>query len=282
MSVSLARNHYGISRVRLLKVARQPDRHDVKQLSVGVQFEGDFESGFRYGDNTRTLPADTVKNTIQAYAKLYSIEQIEDFARQLAEHFLTDNGQITKARVEVAEDLWERIVYGGKPHATSFRRSGMELRTAVASGSRDDQIVIESGIENLPLLRTAGCSFENFIHDPFTTLEESEDRILPTSVKAVWSYSSDDVSYGPCWHGVREALIQTFVEHESKSVRHTLYAMAEAVLLRYAEISEVTVSMPDRSWTPVDLSRLCLENQNEVFAISDSPNAVNQARVVRR
>src|SRR5579864_5957319 len=133
MSITLAHNNYGKSRVRLFKVARQPDRHDLKQLTVGIQFEGDFESCYRFGDNTRILPTDTMKNTVYAFAKLYSIEQIEEFARTLADHFLTDNDQVSKVEVDIAEDLWTRIPYGGKPHATSFQLGSGEQRTTLVT-----------------------------------------------------------------------------------------------------------------------------------------------------
>lgn len=271
MSITLAQNNYGKSRVRIVKVARQPDRHDLKQLTVGVQFEGDFDSCYRYGDNTRILPTDTMKNTVYAFAKLYSIEQIEEFARQLAEHFLTDNPQISKVEIDIAEDLWQRIPYGGKPHASSFMTAGGEQRTTKVTGTREG-FVTQAGIENLMVLRTAGSGFENYIHDPFTTLRETEDRILATAVKALWTYTDkNDIAYGPYWQGVREALLQTFVEHESKSVQHTLYAMAEAALERYAEISEISISMPNKHCLLVDLSPFGLENNNEVFVATDEP-----------
>lgn len=281
MSITLEQNNYGKSSVRLVKVARQPDRHDLKQLTVGVHFEGDFESCYLYGDNTRILPTDTMKNTVYAFAKLYAIEQIEEFARQLAEHFLTDNPQISKVRVDIAEDLWQRIPYGAKPHATSFMRSGDEQRTAAVTATRET-IVTEAGIDNLVVLRTAGSGFENYIHDPFTTLEETEDRILATAVKATWTYVHDEIPFGPCWHGVREALLQTFVEHDSKSVQHTLYAMAAAVLERYEEISEVAISMPNKHCLLVDLSRFGLDNNNEVFVPTDEPYGLIEARVKRQ
>jgi len=280
MSITLAHNNYGKSRVRLVKVARQPDRHDFKQLTVGIQFEGDFESSYKYGDNTRILPTDTMKNTVYAFAKLYSIEQIEEFARQLTEHFLTDNPQISRVRVDIAEDLWQRIPYGGKPHATSFMPAGGEQRTTAVTGTRDS-LVTEAGIDHLVLLRTAGSGFENYIHDPFTTLPETEDRILATAVKVTWTYTNDEIPFGPYWHGVREALLQTFVEHESKSVQHTLYAMAAAAMERYEDISEMSISMPNKHCLPVDLSRFGLENNNEVFVPTDEPYGLIEARVKR-
>jgi len=280
MSIAIAHSNYGKSCVRLVKVSRHPDRHDLKQLTVGIQFEGDFDSCYQFGDNTRILPTDTMKNTVYAFAKLYAIEQIEDFARQLAEHFLTDNDQISKVRIDIAEDLWARIPYGGKPHATSFLPAGKEHRTAAVTGTRDG-MVTEAGIDNLVVLKTAGSGFENYIHDPFTTLPETPDRILATAVKVTWTYTDAEISFGPCWYGVRETLLETFVEHESKSVQHTLYAMAQAVLARYQEMSDIVISMPNKHCLPVDLSRFGLENDNEVFMPVDEPYGLIEAHLKR-
>jgi urate oxidase len=280
MSFAIAHSNYGKSRVRLVKVARQPDRHDLKQLTVGIQFEGNFDSCYEFGDNTRILPTDTMKNTVYAFAKLYAIEQIEEFALHLAEHFLTDNDQISKVRIDIAEDLWARIPYGAKPHATSFMPAGTEQRTAAVTLTRGETI-IEAGIDNLVVLKTAGSGFENYIHDPFTTLPETPDRILATAVKVDWMYTDNDIPFGPYWHGVREALLETFVEHESRSVQHTLYAMAAAALERYTEISDITISMPNKHCLLVDLSRFGLENNNEVFVPVDEPYGLIEAHIKR-
>ena len=280
MSTTLAHSNYGKSRVQLIKLARQRDRHDLKQITVDVQFEGDFESSFLYGDNTKILPADTMKNTVYAFAKLYPIEQIEEFARQLAEHFLTGNDQVSKVRVAVAEDLWSRIPFGAKPHASTFMPASAEQRTAAASGTRDG-IAIEAGIDRLTLVRTAGAGFENYLRDPFTTLREAPERILSAIVKAAWTYTDNEIPFGPYWHGVREALLQTFIEHDSKSVQHTLYAMGNAVLERYQDIAEISLSVSSRECALVDLSSFGLENVNEVYTPAVEPYALMEARVKR-
>src|SRR5205807_6173870 len=153
MSTTLIENNYGAARVRLLKVRRMQDRHDLKELSVGIQFEGEFANSYTAGDNRSILPADTIKNTVYALAKLYTIEQIEDFAQQLINHFLTDNPQVRKVQVDIAEHLWTRIPFGGKQHPWSFTPSGPERRTCIVTGTRDTTI-IEGGTENLQILKT--------------------------------------------------------------------------------------------------------------------------------
>ena len=256
------------------------DRHDLKELSVGIQLEGQFESAYISGDNRSILPADTIRNTVYALAKLYTIEQIEEFAQQLINHFLTDNAQVTKVRVDIAEHLWTQIPFGGKPHPWSFTPAGPERRTATVTGTRGTTF-IEAGIENLQIIKTTGSGFEGYLHDPFTTLKETSDRILATAVKASWLYSDNEIPFAVYWHGVRQAILDTFVEHESRSMQFTLHAVADAVLERYGDIAEIRVSLPNKDYRLVDLGQFGLENDNEVFEPADEPYELIEARLRR-
>ena len=280
MSTTLLEHNYGAAHVRLLKVHRQQDRHDLKELSVSVQLEGEFESSYTTGDNRGLLPADTIKNTVYALAKLYNIEQIEEFAQQLINHFLTDNPPVRKVRIKIAEYLWTRILFGGKPHPWSFTPAGPERRTTSVTGSRET-ILIESGLENLQIVKTTGSGFEGYVHDPFTTLKETTDRILSTAVKASWLYSDNEIPFSVYWHGVRQAILDTFVEHESRSLQFTLHAMAEAVLERYADIAEIHLWLPSKDCRLLDLGLFGLDNDNEVFAPAEDPYELIEARLRR-
>src|SRR5258706_8399942 len=109
MSIILAGNNYGKSRVRVVKVSRREDRHDLAELVVGVQFEGAFDAVHLAGDNSPVLPTDTMKNTVNALAKSWSGEQIEDFALQLSRHFLDGNPAASRVRIEMAQSQWIRL-----------------------------------------------------------------------------------------------------------------------------------------------------------------------------
>jgi urate oxidase len=140
---------------------------------------------------------------------------------------------------------------------------------------------IEAGVENLQIVKTTGSGFQGYLRDPFTTLQETSDRILSTAVKASWLYTDNEIPFGVYWHGVREAILDTFVEHESRSMQYTLNAIAEAVLERYVDVSEIALSLPNRDCRLVDLSVLGLENNNEVFAPTEQPYELIEARVKR-
>ncbi|HWQ35144.1 MAG TPA: urate oxidase [Blastocatellia bacterium] len=281
MSVILAQNNYGKSRVRMVKVARHGERHDLQDVTVSIAFEGDFAAAHTAGDNSRVLPTDTMKNTVYALAgQTADLEEIEAFALRLAEHFLKHNPQASRVSIEIAEGQWGRIAVGGRPHQHAFVKSSDEKRTTRISATRDG-VTIESGLTDLLILKTTGSGFEGFLRDQFTTLKETSDRILATSVKATWQYDSPSVPFGTVWRGVRQLILETFAEHDSRSVQQTLYAVGETVLNSYAEITEIVLSLPNKHCLPVDLSPFGLENRNEIFLPIDEPHGLIEARLRR-
>jgi urate oxidase len=64
-------------------------------------------------------------------------------------------------------------------------------------------------------------------------------------------------------------------------VQHTLYAMANAALAACADITEVTLTLPNRHHVLVDLSPFGLDNPNDVFVATDQPYGVIEATVRR-
>ena len=281
MSIQIADNNYGKARVRLMKVARQGERHELQNLTVKIAFEGDFTEVHTTGDNSLVLPTDTMKNTVYTLSQqTEEIEEIEVFAMRLADYFLTSNPQVTRTIIEIEEHNWTRIAVGGEPHQHSFIKGGDEKRTAIISAARDDATV-ESGIEDLIVLKTTRSGFVGFIKDRYTTLPETTDRIFATSIKAVWRYSNANAATGDAWRDVRQTILETFAEHNSLSVQHTLYAMGEAVLEKFPDIAEIAFSLPNIHCLPVDFTRFGLENDNRIFVPTDEPHGLIEARLSR-
>jgi urate oxidase len=281
MAVKLAENNYGESRVRLLRVVRQEGRHDIKELTVGIRFEGDFESAHTKGENKKILPTDTMKNSVYAIARQYPVEAIEDFALHLIEHFLTYNEQVSRVHVEITESPWSRIPHGTKPHAFAFTRThGREKRMANLLATREET-TIRAGIEGLDVLKTAKSAFDGFLRDPYTTLKADHDGILATTIQADWLYEGEEVEFSPLWHGVRQTLLETFAEHDSESLQHTLYAIGEAVLATFDRIREIHLSLPNKHFNLVDLAPFGMDNPGEVFLPSDEPYGLIEATLRR-
>src|SRR5579883_889111 len=187
MSIVLTENRYGKSRVRLVKVERNGSRHELTDLNVDIQLQGDFAASYEQGDNTLVLPTDTMKNTVYALARQQPLGEIEEFGLRLAGHFLTRNSHVSGARIHIAQSGWKRISVGGRPHEHSFLHAGDERRTAVVDVDRSGAKV-RSGIRDLVILKTTGSAFEGYIRDEYTTLKPTKDRIFGTAVKAEWTY----------------------------------------------------------------------------------------------
>ncbi len=280
MAVTLADNNYGKQAVRLVTVRRRPDRHELQDVTVGIRLEGDFLAAYADGDNSGVLPTDTMKNTVYALAAEHPFDDIEDFGLALSDHFLTNNERASSVRVDLTEHLWDRIEIDGNPHSHAFRKGGSERRTATVTRDREGSKVV-AGIEDLVVLKTAQSAFEGFPRDRYTTLKETSDRILATAVSANWRYSRPNVAFGILWREVRRLLLESFAEHDSLSVQHTLYAMGEAVL-ETLDVEEIHLSMPNKHHLPVDLTPFKLENRNEIFVATTEPYGLIEGTIRRR
>jgi urate oxidase len=276
MAIILAENNYASSQIRLLRISKQQGRHDIREIAWSVRFEGDFEAAHVQGDNRKILPPDTMKNTVYALARQHSIEPPENFGLHVIEHFLTYNPQVTSGFIEGSESIWTRVSHGGKPQASAFLCGGNERRTSLLKGTREGTEV-RSGIENLVVLKTTNSAFEDFKKDPYTTLQDEGDRILSTAIHADWLYTDEEAEFGPLWHAVRQMLLETFVEHKSHSLQHTVYAMGEAILNNFENVSEIHLSLPSRHFCLADLAPLGMDNPGTVFLPTDEPHAVIEA-----
>ena len=280
MSIRLAQNDYGKSRVRLLRVTRGKDKHEIKELTFAIRLEGDFETAHTKGDNSKILPTDTMKNTVYALARQNPVDAAETFCGVLIDHFLGGNPQIERVHVQVVEHLWARITRDGKPDAHAFVRVGEEKRTAVVTGTRS-KTSIQAGVKNFIALKTTKSAFEGFIRDPYTTLKEDHNRILATAIRADWLYDSAKIDFNTTWESVRRTLLETFAAHDSLSLQHTLYAMGKAVLEQFDAIREIRLSLPNKHYNLVDLSPFGMTNPGDVFLPTDEPHGLIEATLRR-
>jgi urate oxidase len=276
----IAHSAYGKSRVRLVKVERHGERHDLTDLTIAIGFEGDFNASYVDGDNTDVLPTDTMRNTVYALAAQGALGEPEEFGQRLGRHFLERSRRAERVAIDLVHHLWSRIVTGNTAHPHAFLRDACAARTAHVRVTRDTS-TIEGGLEGLVLLKSARSAFAGFLRDEYTTLAETTDRLLATSLSARWQYARTDVPFGVSWAGVRQTLVEAFAAHDSRSVQHTLYAMADAVLASHDEVVRIHLAMPNKHHLPVDLAPFGLKNPNEVFVATDEPHGLIEATVAR-
>src|SRR3954454_15858725 len=111
--IVFGQNNYGKSDIRLVKVKRYAERHELTDVRVDVALEGDFEAAHVEGVNTDLLTTDTMRNMVYALAQDYLIGDIEEFGIKLVEHFLKAGPNVEHARIHFVEHLWDRIVVDG-------------------------------------------------------------------------------------------------------------------------------------------------------------------------
>ncbi len=288
MSIVLGPNQYGKSENRVVRIYRETDRHEIRDLNVSTSLRGDFTAAHVEGDQSAVLPTDTQKNTAFAFAKEHGVTSPEDYALALGSHFLDAASAATGARIEVEEYAWDRIPVGGEGHDHSFVRRGGDVRTTVvtvdATGDGRRAWVV-SGLKDLVVLKSTGSEFKGFLRDAYTTLPETDDRILATALTARWRYVSAGLPVGDDWnttfYDVRRILLEAFATTYSRALQESLYAMGTAVLEAHPEIAEIKFSAPNRHHFLVDLSPFGVENDGEVFHAADRPYGLIEAAVTR-
>jgi urate oxidase len=249
---------------------------------VQVLLKGDFDSAHIEGDNSKVLPTDTMKNTVYSIARSSSATTMEEYARELIDFLLGRNPQVSSAAVTIESVLWKRLTIDGKPHPDSFMRGSNEVQTTRVERAQEGAFTVNSGLDNLVILKTANSGFAGYVKDSLTTLKETHDRLFGTAVRAEWSYNTQALDYDAVRSAIRESMLSTFAAHDSKSVQQTLYAMAEAALEAVPQIDEIELTMPNKHCLLVDLSPFGQDNPNEIFVPTDEPHGTIEARIRRR
>lgn len=273
MSAVLTHNAYGKSQVRLTKVTRHPDRHDLKEWCIAVQLEGDFSASYVQGDNSRIVATDTMKNIVYALAHKHVLTALESFGQALARHFLEHYPQVSTATISLVEQPWQRLPIDGREHPHTFLGGGSEKRTSVVTLTRQS-LRIESGLDDLALLKTTDSAFAGFLRDAYTTLPETDDRLFATVLSATWLYGAVPADWDGCHQRIRQAMLEVFARHKSLAVQQTLYAMGAAALEACRQIEEINLRMPNQHRLLVNLQPFGLENNNEIFVATEEPYGV--------
>ena len=284
MTYELGENRYGKSRIRLVTVRREADHHDLRDLTVDVALEGDFAAAHVAGDNTGVIATDTMKNTVYAFAKDRLTGSPESFGLALARHFGAAP-QVSRALIGIREHGWTRIDTPAGPAPDAFLRSGSAVRLAEATVAGPAATVV-AGVEDLTVLKTTKSGFIGFERDRYTTLAETDDRIMATKVTATWGYgqaaADDGFDFDASHARAVERLLTTFAEHISPSVQTSIWIMATAMLDADLSIDWVRMVLPNLHHWTVDLAPFGLENRGEVFIPTTEPHGLIDATVRRR
>lgn len=278
--MKLSQHNYGKAKVRVLKVFRAGKLHALKELDVQVMLQGDFDASYTKSDNRLVVATDSVKNTVNILAKQKLGTETEAFGIVLGEHFLQTYRHISRVEVSLTEHCWNRISPGGKPHAHAFLEKSAARPFAKVFCTRKAKVV-ESGIEELFVLKSTASGFEKFLRDDFTTLPETDDRIFATKLKATWTFAKAPNSYALTNERILNAMLAVFAENYSPSVQVTLFQMGKAALKAAKEISRIHIGMPNKHCLLINLKPFGLENKNELFVPTDEPHGQIEGTIAR-
>ncbi len=278
--IELGPNRYGKSAIRLVKVSRDDDRRRLRDLTVAIALEGDFGAAHTGGDNANVVATDTMKNSVYALAPEHLTGAIEGFGRVVAEHFLA-SPQVASSTVTIREHRWLPMPTDGGPSRDAFIRAGDFTRTAIVTAGRDAPTHVSAGIEDLTVMKTARSAFSGFPRDAYTTLAETDDRIMATRVRATWRYAGTELDWDALFDGVQGTLLDVFAEHASPSVQASIWIVGRAILDRHAALEEITMVLPNLHHWTVDLTPFGLENRGEIFVATTEPYGLIEATVRR-
>ncbi len=279
--MSFVKQRYGKANVRVLRVHRQGDDHDVREVRVKVTLDGDFARAYTAADNAPVVTTDAMKNLVQVMALAHLSAANESFALAIAQRFLDHYAHVSQAQVEIDETPWSRMFIDGQPHAHSFVKADGGTPFAAVTMTRADLDLV-SGIRDCSIMKTTQSGFVGYIQDEYTTLPETTDRILATRLEATWCYHhAQTANYSASTEAIRAALLRVFAKTYSDSVQDSLYRMGEAALDAAPDVAEITLSMPNIHYLPINLSHFGLEAKDQLFLPTDEPNGHIEATMRR-
>jgi urate oxidase len=290
--IVLGGNRFGKAEVRLVRIDRSDSSSGAialpTDLNITSHLSGDLAAVHLEGDNAGVLTTDAQKNTMYAFARDAPISSAADFGLRLAKHFVESVTGVHRAQIEISAYPWSRLSIDGAAAPHSFARAGGP--TAVTQVTYEaGRAWVVAGLEDLVVMNATGSEFKGFLKDGYTTLAETDERILATAVSARWRYADfvvDDASgAGVDWEKsaaeCQRLMLETFAATYSKSLQQTLYAMGTKVLRERPEVVEVRLSMPNKHHFLVDLTAFGRDNPDIVYYAADRPYGLIEGTVTR-
>jgi len=274
--MKLSVHQYGKARVRIARVQRDGERHTIHEADVRVMLSGDFASSYLTDDNSKVVPTDTMKNTVNVLALTELGAEIERFGLALGRHFVGKYPQVEQCEVTLSGKTWQRI----GEHAHSFTGNDASRTWARVTTTRAGTTV-SAGVRDFLVLKTTSSGFAGFPRCEFTTLPETNDRIFSTLISATWDFTSEPASYTAPRERIMSAMLGVFAENFSPSVQVTLAQMGEAALAAVPEIARIHLALPNKHYLLVNLASFGRMNANEVFTPTDEPHGQIEATIER-
>ncbi len=278
--MALTSSRYGKGRVRTLRLVRDGARHEVRELTLSVMLEGDFDGAYTAGDNRTSIATDTMKNVVNVLAHKHPNAGNEGFAGLVAAFFLDRYPQVSRAEVTALETCWTRLSVGGRAHDHAFTLDGNGRPLAGVTADREGTVT-RSGMAGFTFMKTTESGWSDFHADAYRTLPDTDDRIAATSMDATWTWDRTPEDYAVANARIMDVMLGVFADTYSRSVQDSMYRMGEAALAAVAELREVRLAMPNKHYIPIDLSAFGITERGTIFLPTDEPHGQIEAVIGR-
>ena len=278
--MTLVNSTYGKGRVRVMRLHRDGDRHEVRELTIQCMLTGGFGRVFTDADNLAAISTDTMKNLVNIVARENLGLSTEPFCKAVAQRFLDRYPQVKAATVTALETKWARLSVGGVPHAHSFVLDNNGKSSTKVVLTRQSATA-ESGVTGFTFMKSTQSGWDRYAKDSYTTIAETRDRICATSMDATWRWASEPEDYPAANAKILQTMLEVFATTYSESVQDSLYRMGKAALAAVPEIAEVSMACPNKHYLLINLEPFNLDNKNQVFLPTDEPHGQIECTVGR-
>jgi len=279
-NMALVRNTYGKGRVRVMRIHRDGDRHEVRELTVKAMLHGEFGRAFTAKDNSTSVSTDTIKNIVNVVAHENLALPTELFCQAVAQRLLDSYSQIETATVSGHETKWTRLAPDGEPHVHSFTLDSNGKPFAEVTATRQTAATV-SGLDGFTFMKTTASGWDNYVKDKYTTIPETRDRMAATSLITSWKWSKAPADYPAANATILGTMLEVFASSYSESMQDSLYRMGEAALAAVPEIGEISLAAPNKHYLLINLSPFGIDNHNDVFLPTDEPHGQIECTVGR-
>lgn len=245
----------------------------------------DMAHAYYEGSNEDMTATDTHKNLVYYVAKQMSREcSAEEYAIALAKFFVKEYPKITESKVWVEQKPWKRVAMDGEPHDHGYAVAGTETRTTYVVHNQAGETEVISGLKDFQVLKTTQSGYSGFLHDKYTVLKDTSERIVATSITATWKYSGHVSDYDAAYDGVKAGIADAFwgPPHAgvfSPSVQFTLMEMGKACLARVSSVESIFFNLPNIHFLPC--TPVASKFEDDVYIATSEPHGNIEAVITR-
>jgi urate oxidase len=272
---ALASHSYGKSGIRFLI----RDGGSVQDRSLDLDVRGDFAPAFLEGDNSTTLPTDSMRNHALVLADEMPAAEAEVYGEHLVRRLLDAIPVASGVALALTLRPWIQTGHQALTPGGWIGRATVDLARVDAEAGAP--ATITGGLEDLQVLVPSGSGFSGFLRDALTEQSDESDRVLAGRVDAAWRYGTGTVPYAGVRERVGASLLAAVGDGPSPGVQRTVYLMGCAALEAAPELSDITVSFTARPHRPAG-GIGGRPASTAVWVVGEAPAGVTRATVRRR